>query len=333
MGNVVSDNNYNLKNYVINDFITNWAKEHFDNGLNYNDDNIRYKYEFLRKRACCTRNNIMKIALPEINNNDVATNFNYVPVNIVLSEMLTQDSYGTCLMAENQSSSNNSKQDYLYNFDSNKQMTPACVRLYGGGKDTDSYNFCELVAIENRLMFSDANEIHYGKYGVTNKKGKEAAYYDNVFVDCNCENSIMREEQYKLLKLSIENQGKGHNMYDPDIMAQLLDVQCSGTTNNAYRRELHDTPGCIQNINLENVEITLKNTNLTIGNMCHESVDDIDDPPKYVIPQKADELPNNDSRIVEIQYKVSETSIYKNSIIIVSVTSVVILILIILFNL
>lgn len=306
MGNIISDENYNLKQLTINDFITDWAKHDFDNGLTYNTSNDIYKYELLKKRGCCTQNNTMNIALPEINSDGgINGDFNYTPVNILLSQPLTKEVANLCSLGDihpSDSITSVTKKDYLYNFDTNKKMTPACVDLYGDSVNSPSASFCKLVASENMLMFgnsSDSNmQLYYGKYGTISKNNRPDMLLNNVFFDCNCKNSVAYGPAMKNVQIKLENTGT--TAVNPDIMAQLFDLRCSTLSNNAYKQILHDTPACIQINDISNATIDSSSV-LNVQNTCNVTVDEKnvktlappDQPNNYVEPQKAPELPNS----------------------------------------
>jgi len=275
MGNIVSDQNYNLKQTAISEFITDWAKYDFDNGLTYDDKtNTRYKYEFLRKRGCCTRNNIMKIALPEVDDNNLVNDkkFEYTPINILLSQPYTKTP-DLCLLADELQSTtqnqNPQKRDYLYNIDNNKMMTGACIWLYEGDTSTTQQkNLCDLVKDENNLMFTDSDEINYGKYGTSSKTGNPTILLDNVFFDCNCKNSVAYDSKYKNLNVKYQDEnGNTAKKINPDIAAQLFDLKCSTLTNNAYKKQLHDTPACIQINDFQ--DLTMDQSILKATNTCN----------------------------------------------------------------
>ena len=85
MGNIVSNENYKLKNSELKNIIEDWALNNYDGGLNYNKNYNNPIKKLLQKRACCTRSENMVIALPDIditNANNIQLNSGYFPVNI-----------------------------------------------------------------------------------------------------------------------------------------------------------------------------------------------------------------------------------------------------------
>jgi hypothetical protein len=96
MGNIVSDPNDNqlIVNTRIRDLITDWAKNDYDAGLSWGrmtlDGSTAIKLKnILQKRACCTRQAVMTVALPIVDLNSSSSNLikpGYTPVRIRVFE-------------------------------------------------------------------------------------------------------------------------------------------------------------------------------------------------------------------------------------------------------
>ena len=68
MGNTIANNNGEMHDLVLNKFIQEWALNEYNNGIS-NDaiSKIRFK-NLLKKRACCTKQTRVPIAIPSVNN-------------------------------------------------------------------------------------------------------------------------------------------------------------------------------------------------------------------------------------------------------------------------
>ena len=84
MGNIITNDNGFITESPLGTIINEWAIKDYDAGLGYKKDaSSQIKY-LLKKRACCVRKNIMSIALPKININNITNPIEdgYETVNI-----------------------------------------------------------------------------------------------------------------------------------------------------------------------------------------------------------------------------------------------------------
>ncbi len=199
MGNIVSDENQNLKEGKLKSIIENWANNTYDAGLNYG--NTKKINQLLQKRACCTRQTSMLIGLPIIDGSNV--NGGYYPVKIQLFNIDPQkitdpsewDKY--CFI-----DNDNSYYQLPINKETNPVANPNCTALYTNYNTgiSENLNLCGSIEAERTINYSDNNQqISYGFYATDpavidsqNNQSFRTLETLNNYTDCNCLNSILR---------------------------------------------------------------------------------------------------------------------------------------------
>lgn len=246
MGNIISQDNV-IKSKTLRDYINTWALDTYDGGM-YDDSmktNKTYQY-LLKKRACCTRQPTVKIALPYANLNITTSLYdgiNYIdntaPIPITV---FPSDDY---LTAANCTFPNNSDNNVPYLLIVDKAAaqaqadayaqghgqiftsftTPdACKILYEGS--TGGYNsqlggFCKKVKADRKLKYDNDIQVAYGP---------STSDDNNVNSDCNCVLSIFAGNE--TLKSNLQSNQLYSNS-DATIV-QNLDQRCSLMSTGAY---------------------------------------------------------------------------------------------------
>jgi hypothetical protein len=229
MGNIVSDINNDLHiNNKLSDFIKEWASNDYDAGLNYiksqNHDDIKF---LLKKRACCTRNNNMIIALPiiEITNltNPILPGYKPIKVKAFLEENdLTVDSFNiTKCQFRNEATPNNpgNQQYYQTTVTPQTPANSACSALY----TSDGVDLCGSVKNDRfNTYFNSRSKTAYGYYALDPKVLIDNKYLDNLnnYTDCNCKNSMLKGVNIQLMDGS-------SNFGVEETAIQSIDQHCS----------------------------------------------------------------------------------------------------------
>ncbi len=204
MGNIVSDPNDNqlIANTRIRDLITDWAKNDYDAGLSWRRTNIdgstaiKLK-NILQKRACCTRQAVMTIALPIIDLNSIGSNLikpGYTPIKIrVFEDSEFNTNPNTCKFYVQNSPNEQNKVSYLQNFTAqNLNDVAVCSALYQSG--SVNLGLCKKIKDENKQLYADPSQQSYGYYATDrNVISDNSLDSYNNYTDCNCENSILRD--------------------------------------------------------------------------------------------------------------------------------------------
>ncbi len=276
MGNIVSANeDYSLigpteddsilnNKIMISQFITDWALNDYDDGLRYtynitNKDPVGEDFKnLLQKRACCTEQTKVKIALPLLNDNKLYDNFNYGTIDINIFKN-SDDLKNNCTFPKNTGTSTVNTKNYYRNYLSGGKSTDvsACVALYGDTNSTSDKSFCNHVKLDRELMakhddFSASNEsVYYKAYG----KYHASPEFTNAYIDCNCKNSVLWTD--KILGLLTVNKetnsdSSEYNKLFGETLTQLMDLKCSQAGNNAYKKNRADSIECLQIQNLVN---------------------------------------------------------------------------------
>lgn len=236
MGNIITLPNGDLIDSKLKTIITEWAKNDYDAGLNYNKDDITPRIKkLLLKRACCIKKPNMMIALPKctIANNNIGVEDIYAPVNI--QDLYINEKYKeTCNRMDNIDNNNYAQPD---NYVQGASMADTqCEALYNSTGDVKG--LCEKVRYERAQQTNNQSDISYSKY----KDDKQ-----NVYADCNCINSVLRNSK------GIDASNKTIN---PNILAQLLDNRCSGIIPNVYNTAIAQVNGlCINQINTSDTNL------------------------------------------------------------------------------
>jgi hypothetical protein len=209
MGNIISDpnDNYLLANTQLRKIVEDWALNDYDAGLGYRRTDI-YNNQLvvknvLRKRACCTRNTVMNIALPivDINsiNNPIKTGYQPIKIRVFEDGALDKDNPVECnFVDESQpgdkdSRGNYRKVSYLQKIlQLNQGANAKCSSLYEDGGT--NLGLCTKIKLERQVIYNKPSQNAYGYYASNEQiiKDNSLDSYNN-YTDCNCKNSILRD--------------------------------------------------------------------------------------------------------------------------------------------
>ncbi len=277
MGNIiVSENQTGLgyaKPTTLGDLINTWAINDFDAGLGYNKPANAQIKQLLKKRSCCTRNATMTIALPTIDLDKVPTTIPSAtpPTNSAEYYNLIKDKYTALKVKifdkESDFNDTNCTITNTYNKDQESYLLPInfslgnitdegavsvvsasypCQALYSTTIINDSTNIegvCDTIKKDRGKQSNVETVIAYGVY----EGDKESA---NAYADCNCYNSILRNNK-KLL-----SESKSPLEIAKEEMAQIFDNRCNSQGNNAYKkRDVSNKRLCINNVIVESLTI------------------------------------------------------------------------------
>ena len=276
MGNIVSSNydsvtidNITLKDSTLGNFIKEWAIDEYDDGYNYmNKNTCEEKHKsLLKKRACCTMQMNMRIALPEYNNtNGITGDFKYTPIKIPIFD------------SKNDMNDNCSIDGGDYYRKDTGEAPSNCKTLYGlepqaGERTLEKCNFCDHIKMERQLMFSKDTDISENLKNKLLGKGLNLAdimsqhqknlfsygkYYNdstlirNVYADCNCRNSIFYNEPIE----GKQNADSSTQYMSPYDIAHTFDTQCSIAGEEAYHQNQPLPVNCLQIQNIKDNTIT-----------------------------------------------------------------------------
>jgi hypothetical protein len=238
MGNIVSDplDNKLILNSRLRHIITNWAKTDYDAGLswgktNFSDETINLK-NILRKRACCTRQTVMNLALPIVDINSTASSGvvkpGYTPVKIrVFEDDELNSNLNACIFYDESKPNDERKVSYLQQFTSNgiNNINASCSSLYQSGGN--NLGLCKKIKTENMITYkNDPAKSAYGYFASDRKVISENSLDNyNNYTDCNCENSILRDVPLPII-LGFSN------INNREVFVQSNDSYCSSCSSN-----------------------------------------------------------------------------------------------------
>ncbi len=284
MGNIVSDpvpNNYLKQDTEFSRVITEWAREYYDAGLSYQ---AGYTLKnLLKKRACCTKNQTMSISFPEIDSTKLdltqpydENNFikvGYIPIkikafdnnifdkNIYPKQNEIQTNY--CNFVDESSSNNTQKYSYYQDVVSApKGDKPAitavdgCKRLY----TLDGNDLCYSIKDERTRQYpKSAQTKAYGYYG---EEKFDSLKILDTYVDCHCENSIMRDV---MDKIKIYNNVSNANSVD--TVVQSNDNYCTNcvTEGKCYVPSLQKVDALCLNYSNVGDLVAVKGSQINVG--------------------------------------------------------------------
>ncbi len=271
MGNIVSDPNDNqlILNSRLKNIISDWAKNDYDAGLSWGkisrDGTTAIKIKnVLRKRACCTRQTVMNVALPIIDLNMGGSNLikpGYTPVNIrVFSATEFNTNPGACLLMDESNPSDPSPEDYYQNFSADDlNLRNGCISLYQSG--ATNLGLCKKIKEENRNTYNnDPLQSAYGYYASDrNVISDNSIDSYNNYTDCNCENSILRDVPIDVLGYS--------NISNREVFVQSNDSYCFSCSTNGrcfVYAKVSTTSLCI---NISNIKESIAENSSNITNI------------------------------------------------------------------
>lgn len=232
MGNIVVSNSGSVKDSVLGDIINHWAINDYDAGLGKVNSEIK---QLLKKRACCTRQTDMKIALPTIDlTKDAPASFsnNYTNIKIKIFEN-DEELQNNCNINDVDYIDDN---DYKLpdNFASGgASATRACQTLYEGDGQY-IIGLCDSIKEDRANQSDDKTIIAYGQYQDDRL---------NVYEDCNCLNSLLRTQ------LNIHSSTDGALELSPDEIVQQFDKRCTFIHDAAYKiKDITSQQLCINQV-------------------------------------------------------------------------------------
>jgi hypothetical protein len=232
MGNIVTNNSGYPIDSALGTLINDWAINDYDAGLGYKKDESAQIKKLLKKRACCTRQGVMSISLPIIDpivDGPECVKPGYKPVNIRIFNSNQAE------MEQNCSIDNN---NYLLpvNFGTTGIETDTnCKLLYEG--PTENQGLCNSIKNDRSKQSTSGKVIAYGLYDND---------INNVYADCNCLNSVLRNL----------NNFKSAYAFDDEIIVQKFDLRCSSLGNMAYKLQNKEVKTlCINIVDLNNIYV------------------------------------------------------------------------------
>ncbi len=287
MGNAIASPDRTIEPSKIADLINAWALENYDDGLNYGKDKPLIPNQMLlKKRACCTNQTHMALSFPTLVE-DVNDKNNFVGIVAAdASTTLALDSQGntfglpsvgirsphTNVSIKIFENTNNLENKCIFNQNAtdttNYAITPsplggwsfstnACYNLYHGSDDKTGDSFCKHVRDDRSKIYNSDSQIAYGptNYNI-----------DNSYMDCNCENSLLRKVKTPIL-YNKDNQEPIRSFND-DTIVQLLDQKCEELTSYSkiYQKNIQNL--CINISDFKNINIqdkSILNNNQTCG--------------------------------------------------------------------
>lgn len=220
MGNEISTHSGDLKESVLSTRIIKWALDDYSAGIDITtSDGSKFK-QLLKKRACCTRQLKMPIAIPYVDGAQIK----YVAVNIPIFSSDTAITKENCTFAPG-----NTTDEQLFYGDiisaSTVVSNEKCGAIYRP--------LCDKVKRDRTSVYTSRDEQLYGPYddqklNPSDDKPNEI----NVYTDCNCENSIYHHSLDKDAELF--NAVNAKNL-DSNTLAQLFDPRCSLNNRVTYK--------------------------------------------------------------------------------------------------
>ena len=204
MGNVISDPLGIIKeDTILSTYIVNWALNNYPP----NNTNQPLMSQALKKRACCTRQEKIPIALPGIDKNNKIQQY---AVQIPIFDTQSNINASTCKLPY----SGKNLADFSYDSVEDNFVL--------SGKQTcqDFYHTLCPDVVKKRSNYPSSVAKSYGPnpdHGTTSEYQQV-----NAYLDCNCENSF-----YKLNAKKVSAAGGSSNNVSPDQMAQTLDARCN----------------------------------------------------------------------------------------------------------
>lgn len=298
MGNVITVNRSELNPdpnssdiipSKLKEIIETWAKEDYDAGLNYGQTDVNYVpiKRLLFKRACCTRRENIKIALPKciLGANNVITGIDtgYTPVLIkgLIDNINNNTLYrNTCnLTSETKISNDDYSQSDNY-ASKTGDASDVCNTLY--------VNLCANIRTDREKQLTDPREIAYSRYTAKSLKSEEDKY--NVYADCNCLNSTLRNSK------GSDSQG---NSISTNKLVQTLDEKCSVAENKTYKSRIEtlDSTLCINSITTS--DTTIQQSDVNLSQSCNQQLPKIDVVATTPAPTSAVTIPTSTASVIK----------------------------------
>jgi hypothetical protein len=293
MGNIVSDpiDNNLIQNTELKKIIEQWAMNDYDAGISWgkidiHNTPIRVK-NLLKKRACCTRQTNMIIALPNVDIFSSGANSikeGYKPVKIILFE---DDAFvrnpDVCRFIDQ--SQPNDPRTYSYYQDvlvGNAGASAKCKSLYEGGGT--NLGLCNKIKTERISTYKGKPaQSAYGFYATNQQviKDNSLDLYNN-YTDCNCLNSILRD-------INVPQVLGFSNLNSLEQLVQSNDAYCTkcSSAGICYISSAQRVNSLC--INISEIQNTLVENNSNLQNIQNCSMDNTIGDTSYVDPSIAND--------------------------------------------
>jgi hypothetical protein len=209
MGNAISEAGI-IKKTDLGNFITNWAlNDYTPDKTNPSQASLKYS---LKKRACCTNQDKMPIALPDTDN--------LKPGKMILTSILIPifaDPKDITTAACTMKMTADTDGSYKYTESTGGiviSTSSACENIYSA--------LCPILKRDRAAVGDTEIQQLYSINSDTASGGKPSIV--NPFVDCNCENSWYRMQT----PLTLQNA-------DPVMLSHNLDTRCAGSFSKTYK--------------------------------------------------------------------------------------------------
>ncbi len=219
MGNLVSNEYGELRNNELSRQIILWAKDNYNEGY---DTDLYNK--LLKKRACCTRQ--PNIPIPLLTWDNKNTKWEYSSVYIPVFNSASDITENNCKFEKNQLGEN-SLYYSVKEIDNFVKSIGKCETLYK--------QFCSKVYYDNSNFYGE-EKSYYGIYldelgGLKENESKNNL--QNAYIDCNCENSILRKEALILMEADPNKALTGS--IDSVVATQNLDNRCGSLIDKTFK--------------------------------------------------------------------------------------------------
>ncbi len=220
MGNLVSSPTGDLNNNELSKQIAYWANNYYNEG-----NKLELFNKLLRKRACCTGQK--EVSIPLLAWNEGLTQWDYSSIKIPVFNSQSDITEENCKFERTVANNNTSNALYYFSKDSTNFVLSRekCSTLYTP--------FCNQVYNENRYSYGNQK----GYYGIyfddVNSDNTSGINLQNAYIDCNCENSILKKDAIKLMEKS--ESGTVTNVIDSTVAAQNLDNRCGAYFDKTYK--------------------------------------------------------------------------------------------------
>jgi hypothetical protein len=269
MGNIISDpsDHFVKSNTVLKNIIEEWAINDYDAGINYNrQPGARPIKNLLKKRACCTRTEVMRVALPDIDlEGDKLIKDGYAPISIRIFDDKQMDDKDPsfnrelCKIQNEDSNDVQVKKDYYQSvLEKGNAANESCRSIYMSGS-TD-LKLCKRIKTENNLIYKNASQGAYGYYAKEQKY--EDLFTNGNYFDCSCINSTLRDIDMSTFDTNINNKETVVQTNDSYCALCSGAGKCFIPTNEKINESL-----CINISNVRNL-VSEYNSNITNSQSC-----------------------------------------------------------------
>lgn len=244
MGNIIS-NDQNIQSPILKAYINEWANEKYSGGMeDTNVGDITIYKNLLKKRACCTNQNLVALSFPtaKLETNNTISGLDATIPNLVTPIKLQ------ALTALNEANCQFDGNDYYLNVQGNTfTTTQFCKTLYNGNNNN---GFCNKVKIDRERLYNTNLQQSYGPYPFI-RDGL------NTNRDCNCTNSLLRENLQTIDDAVANKSGAALQNFDEETAVQNFDKRCTSLGYNSFKPEdRRNTNLCVNITNIQNADIS-----------------------------------------------------------------------------